>query len=89
MKLPQLRAWWAARHAIVDRGRIVGLWEFDPATGTIAWHAFVESTAALRAEIDRMERFVRDELGDARAFSLDSPDSRRPRIAALRAQAAS
>jgi len=30
---------------------------------------------------------VRDELGDARSFSLDSPKSREPRIAALRAAA--
>ncbi len=28
--------------------------------------------------------FVREELGDARSFSLDSPKSRAPRIAGLR-----
>ncbi len=28
--------------------------------------------------------FVREELGDARSFSLDSPASRRPRLNALR-----
>src|SRR5207302_7712904 len=32
-------------HAILDRGRIVGLWEFEPASGTIAWTAFVPATA--------------------------------------------
>ncbi|MFJ4191386.1 hypothetical protein [Kitasatospora sp. NPDC089509] len=32
----------------------------------------------------RTEAFVRDELGDARGFSLDSPKSRAPKIAALR-----
>jgi hypothetical protein len=30
------------------------------------------------------ESFVRDQLGDARSFSLDSPKSRRPRIEAIR-----
>jgi hypothetical protein len=30
-----------------------------------------------------MEDFVRDQLGDARQFSLDSPESRKDRLAAL------
>jgi hypothetical protein len=30
------------------------------------------------------EAYVRDQLGDARSFSLDSPKSRAPRLAALR-----
>jgi hypothetical protein len=30
------------------------------------------------------EAFVRDQLGDARQFSLDSPESRKERLAALR-----
>ena len=72
-------------HAILDRGRIVGVWEFDVNTGTIAWHAFVPKSDALLQAIARMESFVRDDLGDARSFSLDSPKSREPRIQALRA----
>jgi hypothetical protein len=32
-----------------------------------------------------MEEYVTSQLGDARSFSLDSPQSRRPRIDALRA----
>jgi hypothetical protein len=39
---------------------------------------------ALRAEIERTTAYVRDQLGDARSFSLDSPKSRAPRLAALR-----
>lgn len=75
-------------HAILDRGRVIGLWEYDPAEGAIAWTSFVPPTAALRAEVERTAAMIRDQLGDARAFSLDSPDSRRPRIAALRAAGA-
>lgn len=71
-------------HAIVDRGRVVGLWEYDPAARAIAWTAFVATSAALLAEVARTEAYVRDQLGDARSFSLDSPESRRPRIAAIR-----
>jgi hypothetical protein len=39
---------------------------------------------ALEAAIERTEAFVRDELGDARSFSLDSAKSRAPRIEAVR-----
>ncbi len=75
-------------HAILDRGRVIGLWEYDPDEGAIAWASFVKPTAELRAEVERTGAMIRDQLGDARAFSLDSPESRRPRIAALRARQA-
>jgi hypothetical protein len=39
---------------------------------------------ALAALVERTEAFVRDDLGDARSFSLDSPKSRTPRLDALR-----
>ena len=78
-------------HAIVDRGRVVGLWEFDPAEGRIAWWTFGADPKdkGLRAAVDRTEAFVAGDLGDARAFSLDSAKSRAPRIAALRSSASS
>jgi hypothetical protein len=71
---------------IVDRGRIVGLWEYDVDTKSIAYQAFVSPNAALKDAVARTEAFVRDQLGDARTFSLDSPKSRAPRIAALRSR---
>ena len=73
-----------ANHAILDRGRLVGLWEFDPAEGRIAWTCFGPHSSDLEAAVARMEAYIRDQLGDARSFSLDSPESRKPRIAALR-----
>jgi DNA glycosylase AlkZ-like len=76
-------------HAIVDRGRLVGLWEYDLATASIAWNAFIKKDKALQEAVTRTENFVREQLGDARSFSLDSPKSRAPRIAALRKAAAS
>ena len=78
-------------HAIVDRGRVVGLWEFDPAAGKIAWWAFGADAGdkALVAAVERTEAFVAGDLGDARAFSLDSAKSRAPRLAALRSSASS
>ena len=70
-------------HAIFDRGRLVGLWEYDPATEKIVWLAFVAKNRELENAVARTEEYVRKQLGDARAFSLDSPKSRAPRIAAL------
>ncbi len=74
-------------HAILDRGRLVGLWEYDPAAGSIAWMSFVPIDEDLKRAVERMEEYVRVDLGDARSFSLDSPKSRAPRIEALRAAA--
>jgi hypothetical protein len=76
-------------HAIVDRGRLVGLWEYDPATESIAWTSFGIKDKALQAAVDRAQTYVREQLGDARSFSLDSPKSRAPRIEALRKAAGS
>jgi len=71
-------------HAIFDRGRLVGLWEFDPAANAIAWARFIAKNKDLEGAVARTEEFVRVQLGDARGFSLDSPKSRVPRIEALR-----
>ncbi|HWY47234.1 MAG TPA: crosslink repair DNA glycosylase YcaQ family protein [Bryobacteraceae bacterium] len=75
-------------HAILDRGRVVGLWEYDTATNSIAWLAFVKKDQALLEAVARTEQYVREQLGDARSFSLDSPRSRAPRVEALRRAAA-
>jgi hypothetical protein len=72
-------------HAILDRGRIIGLWDYDADSGSIAYATFGVRSEALEVVIANTESFVREQLGDARSFSLDSPKSRAPRIAALRA----
>jgi hypothetical protein len=71
-------------HAILDRGRVVGFWDYDPAEEKIVWATFGKQPASLNKAIERTEKYVRDELGDARSFSLDSPESRTPRLEALR-----
>jgi len=75
-------------HAILDRGRLVGRWEFDPETGTIAWISFVPRDRGIERAVKEMEMYIREDLGDVRSFSLDSPGSRAPRIEKLRALAA-
>jgi hypothetical protein len=69
---------------ILDRGRIVGLWEYDPASESIVYLTFVKQDSLLKLAIAKTEEYIRTQLGDARTFSLDSPKSRAPRIAALR-----
>jgi winged helix DNA-binding protein len=73
-------------HPITDRGRIVGLWQFDPAAERVVWTTFAPPADpdALRASVHETQTFVREQLGDARSMSLDSPKSRAPRLAALR-----
>jgi len=74
-------------HAIVDRGRLVGLWQYDVEVGQVVWWTFEPADDALRAAVRRTEEYLREQLGDARSFSLDSPKSRAPRISALRTAA--
>jgi hypothetical protein len=64
---------------ILDRGRVIGWWEFDPeGTGKICWRMFGDVPAGVSECIERTEAMIRDDLGDCRSFSLDSPASRRP-----------
>jgi hypothetical protein len=77
-KLPDLN-----HHAILDRGRLVGLWEFDPASGSVIWQSFVEKTEALVRTVKETEEFVREQLGDARLYSMDTPKGRLARIESL------
>ena len=72
-------------HAIVQNGSVVGLWEYDPGNEKIVAGLFKKASPAVKKAIAVMEAFVRDQLGDARQFSLDSPESREERLEALRA----
>jgi hypothetical protein len=51
--------------------------------------SFGTKNKVIQEAVTRTENFVREQLGDARSFGLDSPTSRAPRIAALRKAAAS
>ena len=72
-------------HGIFDRGRLVGLWVYDTTTDSIAWSSFVTKDKGLETAVKFTEDFIRQQLGDARSFSLDSPKSREAQIEALRA----
>lgn len=68
-------------HAIYDRGRLIGVWDYDAQSNRLVSQVWIEKDEALKGAMDNMEAFVRDDLGDARTFSLDSPESRKTRLA--------
>ena len=72
-------------HGIFDRGRLVGLWAYDTSSHSIAWRSFVKKDKGLETAVKYTEDYIREQLGDARSFSLDSPKSREAQIEALRA----
>jgi hypothetical protein len=74
-------------HAITDRGHLIGLWEYDPDAGKIVWLTFDKPAKEVSNAVKKTEVFIKDQLGDARSFSLDSPKSRAPRLNAIRAAA--
>ncbi|MET1022495.1 MAG: crosslink repair DNA glycosylase YcaQ family protein [Arthrobacter sp.] len=75
-------------HPIFDRGRIIGLWQYDPSKERIVPWLFHAPTDAVNRRIADVEDWIREDLGDFRAFSLDSPASRQKRIDGLAAAAA-
>jgi hypothetical protein len=76
-------------HPVFDRGRIIGLWQYDPGRERIAAWLFAGRTPAVDQRIAEVEAWIREDLGDFRSFSLDSPASRQERINALDAAAGS
>ena len=72
-------------NAILERGRLIGFWEFDFDAKEVVYRTFNgDRPEALKSEADKMTKFLNEGLGDCRSFSLDSPESRRPRIELLR-----
>lgn len=82
--LGQLRDF--ADHVIVDRGTVIGFWQFDPEDGTIAAWTRSPMNERLRAVLTDTERFIGEQLGDHSWNVFDKPASRRERIEALRGE---
>jgi hypothetical protein len=79
-----------SRTIVID-GLVAGAWEVDPKRNAAVWMTFDPAPKTLAARLDAQTheaaRFLLDELGHARAFSLDTMDdvqSRADRIAKLR-----
>ncbi len=71
-------------HAIIDRGRLIGFWEYDPQNESVVWATFSNATQEVLEAVAHTEAFIKSDLQDARAFSLDSPKRRAPRLKVLK-----
>jgi hypothetical protein len=76
-------------HPILDRGCLIGLWEYDPDARAIVWATFDEPSPTVPDAVAGLEAFIRDELGHGRSFALDDARgrARAQRLAALRRMA--
>jgi hypothetical protein len=72
-----------ARHmwmrSILVGDQIGGMWEFDPSTGEVVTFTFEGLPAARRKALDALAdstaAFIKDELGHARSYSLDTMEA--------------
>jgi hypothetical protein len=66
-----------SRSIVID-GLIAGFWEVDPRTAGAVWHTFDPTPKPLARELDERTadtaKFLLDELGHAKVFSLDTMD---------------
>ena len=81
-----------ARHmsfrSLVADDRIAGFWEYDPDAAAVVAGCFAAPSPAARRALEErgaaLARFLRDELGHGRSFSLDTDDHLRRRCGELR-----
>ena len=75
-------------NAIVDCGRAVGLWEYDQPRAEVVYVSFSGKSRPMEVAVGESEKYIREDLGDARTFSIDSPKSRAAKMQQLRKEAA-
>jgi hypothetical protein len=74
-------------HAILDGGRLVGVWEYDPDEERIVTRLWSTDPRLKKRVADaaaETARFIREQIGDMRFYAADSAQSRAPRIAFCR-----
>lgn len=71
-------------HVVVAGGELVGVWEYDPDTRRVVTRLW-KKDKKLRADVAeaarKTERFIREQLGDAKLSAVDPPARRAKRIA--------
>ena len=80
-----------AYRSIALDGEVIGVWEFDPDGEAVVWTTFVELPRPQRSnveeEADRVARFLREDVGRAISFSIDTEDDLRRRCAGIKEMA--
>ncbi len=73
---------------LFDGDRLVGFWEFDPASGKVVFSTFdplpPKRKKAAQALADDVATFLKEDLGHARSFSLDSMEAVQERADAIK-----
>jgi len=70
-------------HMITDRGRLIGYWLYNPESEQIVYKSWAGDANLIENAILKTQNRIKEELGDFRSFSLDSPKSRLGRIQLL------
>jgi hypothetical protein len=74
---------------LLDGDRLVGFWEYDVDAGAVVFGTFDALAPRRRKAIEALAgdiaAFLRDDVGHAHSFSLDSDDSVRERAALVKA----
>jgi hypothetical protein len=78
-----------AMRVLLDGDRLVGLWEYDPDAEKVVFHTFdalpPKRRRAVEAVAEDVATFLREDVGHARSFTLDSTDTVRERAARIQA----
>jgi len=74
--------------SLFDGDQLVGLWELDPDKGKVVFGTFEPTSPARKKVIaalaDEMGKFLIEELGHGRSFTLDTEDAMRERAAEVK-----
>jgi hypothetical protein len=74
-------------HTIVAGGELLGVWEYDPEARSVVtrvWNTDKELRTRVADAATETERFVRQQLGDAKLSAVDPPARRATRLAFCR-----
>lgn len=71
-------------HAIVESGRLIGVWDYDVDAREVAWATFGAPPKGLAREIAALEEFIARDLGRVRIYSADRGAALKGRLAAIR-----
>lgn len=74
---------------VLDGDRVAGIWELDPDKGEIVFATFdplpPKRRSAVRKLADELAAFIKEELGHARSFNLDTTEEIKRRASVVRA----
>ncbi len=71
-------------HAIVESGRLIGVWDYDPETREVVWATFGAAPKGLAGEVAALKETIEREYGRVRIYHADRGAALKGRLAAIR-----